>query len=151
MNIVNFTGVKNIRILTISNPTKPHFPELPEVDKNVNVIRLECQLTDKDFDNFKDVTNKSKNFVITSTEISPKDPFCVDIRAKENQKQYDIFLNKTEIVQDERPIFGIVTFLCELTKLIKNENSNNDKLHRFLDMINLACDRIGRKALKNVP
>jgi len=151
MNVVNFTGVKNVRILTISNPTKPHFPELPETDKNVNVIRLECQLTDEDFDYFKEVTNKSRNFVIASTPISPKEPFCVDIRAREHQKQYDIFLNKTEIVQDERPIFGIVTFLCALTKFIKDGQHDNTKYHKFIDMINLACDRVGRKALKHVP
>lgn len=151
MNPINFTGVKNIRVLTISNPTKPHFPELPDEDKDVNVIRLECQLTDDDFEHFKEITDKSKNFVITSTPILQREPICVDIRARENKKQYDIFLNKTEIVQDERPIFAIVTFLCALTKCIKDSNNNNRKLHKFLDMINLACDRVGRKALKYVP
>ena len=151
MNTINFTGVKNLRVFTISNPDKPHFPELPEKDRNVNVIRLECELTDDDFDYFKEITDKSRNFVITNTKISPQEPVCIDVRARENKNQYDLFLNKTEIVQNERPIFAIVTFLCALTKAIKDVKKDNIKLHKFLDMINLACDRVGRKALKNVP
>ena len=111
---------------------------------------MECQLTDKDFEYFKEVTDKSDTFKKSSTPFIENDILHIDIGAREEKNQYNVFLNEIQVPQDERAIFGIVTFLCALTKLIKEGNLNHSKLNKFLDIINLACDRVGKRALKRV-
>ena len=150
MNGVNFTSIRNIRVTQFANPALPTFPEY--TDSKTVALRLECKITEEDFEYFKEVTNKSDWFQKLSPPLKEDDDVQIDILAKRTPKQYELLINKIEIPQNDRSIFGIVTFLCALTKLILDDNrGSKNSIIKHLQVINKALDRIGRRALKNVP
>ena len=152
MNI-NFKGIYNAEVLTGYNKFTPKFNELG-MDKNI--LRIKCYLENDDQGNhaFKYHNAISKSDDLKNL-IRPRNHCNVflDIEKSNNKEEYgySISLDGKKInQQDQKSIFGILTFLCAMTKdLISLQSKTNPENVKYYELSNKFLSKVAERALND--
>lgn len=152
MNI-NFKGIYYPDVLTGYNKYVPKFEEL---DHYENSLTIKCYLeNDEQGDHVSEYYKAISKSDLLKTFARPIG-YCkvlLGIVKSENKEEYgySISLEGFEIdQQDEKSIFGILTFLCAMTKdLISLQSKTNPENVKYYELANKVLDKVGKRALKN--
>ena len=152
MNI-NFKGIYYPDVLTGYNKYVPKFDEL---DHYENSLTIKCYLeNDEQGDHVSEYYKAISKSDLLKTFARPIG-YCkvlLGIVKSENKEEYgySISLEGFEIdQQDEKSIFGILTFLCAMTKdLISLQSKTNPENVKYYKLANKILDKVGKRALKN--
>ncbi len=152
MNI-NFKGIYYPDVLTGYNKYVPKFDEL---DHYENSLTIKCYLeNDKQGNHVTEYYKAISKSDLLKTFARPIG-YCkvlLGIVKSENKEEYgySISLEGFEIdQQDEKSIFGILTFLCAMTKdLISLQSKTNPENVKYYELANKVLDKVGKRALKN--
>ena len=151
MNI-NFKGIYNAKVLTSYNKYAPKFNEL---GKDENILYIKCYLkNDEQGDHALEYYNTISKSDCLKDFIKPF-YYCkvfLGIEKSNNKKEYgySISLDGEKIdQQDEKSIFGILTFLCAMTKdLISLQSKTNPENVKYYELSNKVLDKVAKRALK---
>ena len=152
MNI-NFKGIYYPDVLTGYNKYVPKFDEL---DHYENSLTIKCYLeNDEQGNHVSEYYNAISKSDLLKTFARPIG-YCkvlLGVVKSENKEEYgySISLEGFEIdQQDEKSIFGILTFLCAMTKdLISLQSKTNPENVKYYELANKVLDKVGKRALKN--
>ena len=151
---VNFTGIKDPKIfLKYQGVLVPHGGAQ---GMKVHTIRLDCFLTDKtensDLSELKRVTEKAPQIYNKFKNFTENDLFSIEVSPSKTPDTfgYNLKFNGTEIEQWDKSIFGICTFICSITKSILTKGLESPKVNKYVKVINLVADKIGKESLNYV-
>ncbi len=152
---INFTGIKNPQILISRHGSLLDVGSINS-DESINRIRMKCYLDNtletKELSEFKRVITQDSNLSEKFSNFTDKDCLQIDISPSRSPRNfgYSINLNGAEVNQWDKSIFGICTFLCAITKSLLNKNDLTPKLQKYIKVMNIVSDRIGKESLKYV-
>ena len=151
---VNFTGIKDPRIyLKRQGVLVPHGVA---AESKIHTIRMDCFLTDRtgnmDLSELKRVTAKTPNLQNKFKNFTENDLFRIEVSPSQEPQDfgYNLKFNGEDIQQWDKSIFGICTFICEITRNLLIKGLESPEMNKYIKAINLVADKIGKDGLRYV-
>ena len=151
---VNFTGIRQPKVMIANSPDYPRFDELGDLSRNV--LRLQCRLTDdkkgSDLYEFQRTMTKCYPYFWDFLGVTDKDTITIDLAKSQEARNfgYEIEVNDRYINQWDTSIFGVCTFLCALCKKFQKLYHPESAGGKCIATALKAFHEIGVEALEHV-